>query len=71
MVRIDREIPIATEAQIQHRMPGEQGQHVIKEGDVGLDERLATPGNVQLYHDARLFGRTANFCPSEFHLRTI
>jgi hypothetical protein len=71
MVRIHRQVPLAAELQIQHRMPGEQRQHVVKEGNAGLDGRFARPVNVQFDRDAGFFGRAAKFCPSGFHLGAI
>ena len=47
MVRIYREVPLAAELQIQDRVPGKQGQHVVEKRDAGSDGRPPLAVNVQ------------------------
>jgi hypothetical protein len=68
VVRINGKVPVATKLQIQDRMPGEQRQHVVEEGDAGFDGRLAHAVKVQGNRDAGFFGRAAKLCPSDLHL---
>jgi hypothetical protein len=70
VVRIRAQVPLTTELQIHDRVLGEQGEHVVEEGNARSNGSFAPPVNLQRKRDAGFFGHTANFRPSDLHLGT-
>ncbi len=61
MMSVYFEVAVAFQDEIHDRVFGEQGQHVIKERNPGLDGRLAGPVNFQFQRrDPRFFGRAVD-----------
>jgi uncharacterized protein (UPF0262 family) len=61
------QIALAFEQQIDHCVPGKQGQHVVEEGHAGLDGRFTGPIDVQLDQNPRLFGVTFDLRMANVH----
>jgi len=41
------EIALASKSEIHHRVPGEEGEHVVEERDASLDRRLTASVEVE------------------------
>jgi hypothetical protein len=54
VVRVHFQVAVAPQRQVQHRVPGEQRQHVIEKRDPGLDGRATAPVDLQLEPDPGL-----------------
>jgi hypothetical protein len=55
------------QGQVHHRVPGEEGQHVIEERDPGPDAGPAGTVKVECQCNTRFAGNAFYFGPTRFH----
>ena len=56
VVEVDMQVALGLDLEVEQRVPGEGGQHVVEEADPGRDPRLA--GAVEVEPDGDLRSRT-------------
>lgn len=64
MVGIDLQVAFAAEGQVHGGMAGEEGEHVIEEGDPGVDTGVAATVDEEVDTDSGFLGDPVNAGPS-------
>src|SRR5262249_37271478 len=67
VMRVDLDIPVAAQVKIHHRVLGEQRQHMVKEGNAGLNRRSTPTIDRELHQDIGFCGLTLNLAAPLLH----
>jgi hypothetical protein len=64
---IHRQVTLAAQTQIHHRMSGEQREHVIEKGNASPDRRPARAIEIEFHDDFGFFGDAVDYDLPAFH----